>query len=532
LNYCVWRGCLYSDVQHSDRHLVIQNSYIDLEKNILRSAFQYVFFCRNIRKIYRNEFSFKQNVSNPNSQDNQDTECSLSESITTANSSSDIHVLPAESIASNREIKSSDTGRNSQFQQTRPRKSSCNIDESEVAESEMKDISQVNQESKRQYNLETKDNDHDKFEKNLGESSNNQFKSHSKEYRRNSNKNDTQRKESSNDRWGHGQENRKGHSSHENSNSYASQGSSGDKNRRYRDNESKPCPKNDGGENAECVPSDDSNKLRNKSNDRSNRKHNNYEGKPMLRNKAPDQEHVGENSDWKSQNSNKFRNKSGDRSNRYENYIGNDRSQNKIPDQEYDKFKTRYMSSRDDVMDCKVVQEIEGDLFTAGTEYSLGHCVSEDMNMGSGIAVLFRREFKRVDELLSQRRTQGNVAILEDKGRFVYYLVTKRASFGKPTYHTLWLSLQKMKDHIRTNNVKKLALPRIGCGLDSLEWKYVKNMLEYIFQNVDIQIVIYNFQQDSSSTTQTKLRKCPVVNTQKLLSEIDTGTIMVYFGSE
>ncbi|GJQ70845.1 hypothetical protein Trydic_g768 [Trypoxylus dichotomus] len=170
----------------------------------------------------------------------------------------------------------------------------------------------------------------------------------------------------------------------------------------------------------------------------------------------------------------------------------------------------------------------------ASTEYSLGHCVAEDMNMGSGIAVLFRREFKRVDELLNQRRTQGHVAILEDRGRFIYYLVTKRASTGKPTYFTLWSSLQEMKDHIITKNVKKLALPRIGCGLDALEWKNVKNMLEYIFQNVDVDIVIYNFQQDfaSSSTPQPKLRKCNVVNILKTLSEIESGTIMIYFGSE
>lgn len=61
----------------------------------------------------------------------------------------------------------------------------------------------------------------------------------------------------------------------------------------------------------------------------------------------------------------------------------------------------------------------------------------------------------------------------------------------------MWSSLQRMKEHIVANNVKKLALPRIGCGLDNLEWKLVKKMLEYIFQDVDIEIKIYNFQQVS-----------------------------------
>ncbi|KAI4471144.1 hypothetical protein MML48_1g08476 [Holotrichia oblita] len=178
-------------------------------------------------------------------------------------------------------------------------------------------------------------------------------------------------------------------------------------------------------------------------------------------------------------NRNKFRNSSRDR-----------------PKAEgFDEFEAFYKSFNKDLQ-FRIVHEVEGDLFSAGTDYSLGHCVAEDMKMGSGIAVSFRRDFKRVDELLGQRKTQGNVAILEDQGRYIYYLVTKRESSKKPTYQTLWLSLQKMKDHIIANSVKKLALPRIGCGLDSLEWNEVKAMLEYTFGDVDIEIKIYNFQQE------------------------------------
>lgn len=46
--------------------------------------------------------------------------------------------------------------------------------------------------------------------------------------------------------------------------------------------------------------------------------------------------------------------------------------------------------------------EMRGDLFSSPPTASLAHCVSEDLAMGKGIAVLFKDKFKRVGELKSQ----------------------------------------------------------------------------------------------------------------------------------
>lgn len=104
-----------------------------------------------------------------------------------------------------------------------------------------------------------------------------------------------------------------------------------------------------------------------------------------------------------------------------------------------------------------------------------------------------------MDDLLNQRQKQGGLGVLEDENdgstRYIYYLVTKRESTGKPTYEKFWSSLQKMRNHIKKNNVKKLAIPRLGCGLDRLEWTRVKNMIEFLFRDVDIKITVCNFQQ-------------------------------------
>ncbi|XP_042656236.1 ADP-ribose glycohydrolase OARD1 isoform X2 [Tyto alba] len=46
---------------------------------------------------------------------------------------------------------------------------------------------------------------------------------------------------------------------------------------------------------------------------------------------------------------------------------------------------------------------VKGDLFSCPPTDSLAHCISEDCRMGAGIAVLFKKKFGGVQELLDQR---------------------------------------------------------------------------------------------------------------------------------
>lgn len=142
-----------------------------------------------------------------------------------------------------------------------------------------------------------------------------------------------------------------------------------------------------------------------------------------------------------------------------------------------------------------ILRELEGDLFSAPKTHSLAHCVGADLAMGAGIAVKFRETYGKVDELRSQNVKTGGVAILKDQERFIYYLVTKPMSYGSPTYEDLKSSLSAMRSHMEKNEVGKLTIPRIGCGIDGLEWDKVQNELHSVFDESDkeIEIVVYNF---------------------------------------
>ncbi|XP_061392271.1 ADP-ribose glycohydrolase OARD1-like [Musca vetustissima] len=145
------------------------------------------------------------------------------------------------------------------------------------------------------------------------------------------------------------------------------------------------------------------------------------------------------------------------------------------------------------------LKEIYGDLFSAGEDYSMAHCVAADLRMGKGIAVKFRSKFGSISLLQKQNVKPGGVAILPHNSRYIYNLVTKETSWGKPTYQLLHSSLVSMRNHMIEHDVTKLAMPRIGCGLDGLTWHKVKDLIEEVFSNDPVSIVIFNYSPTSIS---------------------------------
>lgn len=135
--------------------------------------------------------------------------------------------------------------------------------------------------------------------------------------------------------------------------------------------------------------------------------------------------------------------------------------------------------------------EIKGDLFSDEVN-SLAHCVSADFAMGAGIAKIFRKKFGQVNKLLEQKKGVGEVAYLEeeteDGKRYIFYLVTKEEYWHKPSYETLEASLKEMLKLCKKLGVKSVSMPRIGCGLDLLDWSKVKDMIKEVFKDLDVSI--------------------------------------------
>ena len=134
-------------------------------------------------------------------------------------------------------------------------------------------------------------------------------------------------------------------------------------------------------------------------------------------------------------------------------------------------------------------------LFDVPDDYCLVQCISADFGMGKGIAVQFNRKYhmrrvllnKYPDYLDTYRNiSTGGDCILEGR---VLNLVTKERYFQKPSYYTMAAALLKMKEVCMKNVITKIAMPRIGCGIDRLIWEDVRHQVEKIFGDTDAEIL-------------------------------------------
>lgn len=143
-----------------------------------------------------------------------------------------------------------------------------------------------------------------------------------------------------------------------------------------------------------------------------------------------------------------------------------------------------------------IYREENMDLFSVSDDYYLAHCISADFDMGRGIVVEFNRRFDMKRKLQSEypnylsqytHKRIGGDCILEGK---VLNLITKERYFHKPTIITMRLALEKMKQICLENNIKKIAMPVIGCGLDRLNWNDVSEQIKSVFTDMHVEILV------------------------------------------
>lgn len=133
--------------------------------------------------------------------------------------------------------------------------------------------------------------------------------------------------------------------------------------------------------------------------------------------------------------------------------------------------------------------ERQQDLFDLGDAYSLAHCISADARMGKGIAVQFRERFG-LENLQEQAKQEPlEIGRCYPVGRTLN-LVTKAKFSNKPTYQSLTNAVESMRNVCVMEGITKLAMPRIGCGLDRLKWEKVSPIIQKAFADTDGEIVV------------------------------------------
>ena len=80
--------------------------------------------------------------------------------------------------------------------------------------------------------------------------------------------------------------------------------------------------------------------------------------------------------------------------------------------------------------------------------------------------------------------------------RYIYNLATKERFCVKTNLSTLSTTLEAMKSHASTKGVSTFAIPKLGCGLDQMNWQEVVKLLRDIFAYADVQILVYTFEEN------------------------------------
>ena len=143
-----------------------------------------------------------------------------------------------------------------------------------------------------------------------------------------------------------------------------------------------------------------------------------------------------------------------------------------------------------------IIREEQRDLFTVPTDYILVHCISADLAMGAGIAKEFARRGVKAELQKEYQDVEVGDCLVSNATDWgvEFNLVTKEKYWQKPTYKTMRMALENAKhlceDAINNGYTMKLAMPRIGCGLDKLEWSKVKAIIEEVFADIDVEILV------------------------------------------
>ena len=92
---------------------------------------------------------------------------------------------------------------------------------------------------------------------------------------------------------------------------------------------------------------------------------------------------------------------------------------------------------------------------------SLAHRISSDFKKPKGTSRNFERKFPYI----FPESTNFPLFVQRTDDQFIYYLVTKKRLFRKPTNDTLRQSLEAMTHHARANKVTRISMPKAGVDL-------------------------------------------------------------------
>ena len=143
-----------------------------------------------------------------------------------------------------------------------------------------------------------------------------------------------------------------------------------------------------------------------------------------------------------------------------------------------------------------MIEEKTGDLLDVG--FATAHCVAQDLVMGAGVALSIRKKYVLPDEmskLVAMKPKIGDCLVQETPDGYLFHLVTKPDSRrSRPTYDDFVKACESWFDKMKELCINVCNIPRLGCGLDRLNWEtQVKPLLAKMAKEHKVYLTVWNF---------------------------------------
>jgi O-acetyl-ADP-ribose deacetylase (regulator of RNase III) len=176
-----------------------------------------------------------------------------------------------------------------------------------------------------------------------------------------------------------------------------------------------------------------------------------------------------------------------------------------------DPISTNIPNEPDDKTSPFSIKFIKGDILKDCENIAyLAHCISEDCAMGAGIAKDIKYKFTGIRGYTSSKNpVVGNIIpyefehlqTCEKTGKKINFnpkrcttvlnMITKKVYRKPPLKEDFVKTLENLRNYCVENKVKELSMPKIGCGLDRLDFEFVKGKIIELFSDTGVDVVMY-----------------------------------------
>lgn len=137
-------------------------------------------------------------------------------------------------------------------------------------------------------------------------------------------------------------------------------------------------------------------------------------------------------------------------------------------------------------------QEINDDIIKTN-DHAIIISLNSRLQMDVGIAKIIKNKYGRIEAEKNTHLFSGDFIVnnFPKHKKIICCLITKYNQFSECSYSAYSESLKNLITYLVDNNIKDVSLPRIGCGLDKMDWSIMKNIILTEFANTDINVSVY-----------------------------------------